>query len=461
MALETERCSPSNASSPGPTSNRRPGSEGGSSSGCPQSKAVKENGNEEHIAMGSKPRSAFHQIALLAQFSSESQDTSISLTFNNRVQNYKDIGNHSAEITEFNDDIIRTEETRSTHSADSAQCITEESSTVLPERTMFISQFTNRDEILHRTLSNDSSSNHSNYPSPSVNPPYSAESSSPTSPILPVSPDHRNDFPVDARLSGNYRAEIPPFSLVYGLGMIPRFPINFHLPPGAYTDVDRGFQSLARLPTAVSKPSQPAESLASRNVHGCKSSMDGGKFNTIKNHISQKIPKDCQRLPVTAGHRYPDTGYRPSSSCSSASSVQGSRCNYCRSPSPRVPPSRSPSPNRQHPPGPSSLTFSVDNILRPEFGRTALISSNRTLKRSLVVTPQPVSRLPKNTVKTTSSSDVLTIAQPQKSPTPSNVSGDSQSNSLSDNKDSNGQVWPAWVYCTRYSDRPSSGKRKG
>ena len=22
----------------------------------------------------------------------------------------------------------------------------------------------------------------------------------------------------------------------------------------------------------------------------------------------------------------------------------------------------------------------------------------------------------------------------------------------------NGQLWPAWVFCTRYSDRPSSGK---
>ncbi len=23
----------------------------------------------------------------------------------------------------------------------------------------------------------------------------------------------------------------------------------------------------------------------------------------------------------------------------------------------------------------------------------------------------------------------------------------------------NGQLWPAWVFCTRYSDRPSSGPR--
>ena len=24
----------------------------------------------------------------------------------------------------------------------------------------------------------------------------------------------------------------------------------------------------------------------------------------------------------------------------------------------------------------------------------------------------------------------------------------------------NGQLWPAWVFCTRYSDRPSSGELK-
>ena len=24
----------------------------------------------------------------------------------------------------------------------------------------------------------------------------------------------------------------------------------------------------------------------------------------------------------------------------------------------------------------------------------------------------------------------------------------------------NGQLWPAWVFCTRYSDRPSSGEFK-
>ncbi len=29
-----------------------------------------------------------------------------------------------------------------------------------------------------------------------------------------------------------------------------------------------------------------------------------------------------------------------------------------------------------------------------------------------------------------------------------------------DGKEKEGRLWPAWVYCTRYSDRPSSGKSK-
>ncbi|XP_055920318.1 segmentation polarity homeobox protein engrailed-like [Eupeodes corollae] len=55
---------------------------------------------------------------------------------------------------------------------------------------------------------------------------------------------------------------------------------------------------------------------------------------------------------------------------------------------------------------------------------------------------------------------------PQPIPPPSVVSRDSGMESSDDTrsesgstKDENGQMWPAWVYCTRYSDRPSSGPR--
>ncbi|NXT96991.1 HME2 protein, partial [Buphagus erythrorhynchus] len=39
------------------------------------------------------------------------------------------------------------------------------------------------------------------------------------------------------------------------------------------------------------------------------------------------------------------------------------------------------------------------------------------------------------------------------------VSSDSDSSQASSNAGNQPMLWPAWVYCTRYSDRPSSGKR--
>ncbi|KAE8573487.1 engrailed [Halyomorpha halys] len=71
------------------------------------------------------------------------------------------------------------------------------------------------------------------------------------------------------------------------------------------------------------------------------------------------------------------------------------------------------------PPAPASLPFSVDNILRPEFGQAARRPVR--LSRSDDEGPSPTKIDP---------------------PIPD---------------DPNGPVWPAWVYCTRYSDRPSSG----
>lgn len=38
-------------------------------------------------------------------------------------------------------------------------------------------------------------------------------------------------------------------------------------------------------------------------------------------------------------------------------------------------------------------------------------------------------------------------------------SSDDTKSETSSNKDENGQLFPAWIYCTRYSDRPSSGPR--
>lgn len=39
-------------------------------------------------------------------------------------------------------------------------------------------------------------------------------------------------------------------------------------------------------------------------------------------------------------------------------------------------------------------------------------------------------------------------------------SSDDTKSETGSTKDENGQSWPAWIYCTRYSDRPSSGKNR-
>jgi homeobox protein engrailed len=170
-------------------------------------------------------------------------------------------------------------------------------------------------------------------------------------------------------------------------------------------------------------------------------------------------------------------------------------------------------------PQPISLPFSVANILRPDFGRRAVITSKQheslyrpgAIRRTVTpicdyhtlyrphehlpgVQPLPAPKptkaqhsawspvtatrapsLPDDNV----SCKVTTIhqharskelqlsvpssgtASPPLSPASSTVSA---SSSAADDKALTGdsakgpQLWPAWVYCTRYSDRPSSGE---
>lgn len=167
-----------------------------------------------------------------------------------------------------------------------------------------------------------------------------------------------------------------------------------------------------------------------------------------------------------------------------------------------VRPLLTPSPSGQNkcPPPQTSLSFSIENILRPDFG---------TNPKSLTPNPQysPHStpdalRTPPKTPELNRSDDSpvdlshkksppitggaftpvssnqnkqipSNISTPTKSPTPSNTSSDTSTSS----PNSNGRtrypenpeelanpkvpqdemIWPAWVYCTRYSDRPSSG----
>ncbi|KAJ1519554.1 hypothetical protein ONE63_004833 [Megalurothrips usitatus] len=121
------------------------------------------------------------------------------------------------------------------------------------------------------------------------------------------------------------------------------------------------------------------------------------------------------------------------------------------------------------------LPFSVDNILRPDFGRTAVKRKSHVLEPTSagVLTPAngvgparpaaapkpkkprpaPAPVIPTATSTTTSAPAV----SPAKS-IASDVTSTSGDDTAKDGDDKS-NMWPAWVYCTRYSDRPSSGPR--
>ncbi|XP_054280609.1 homeobox protein engrailed-like [Macrosteles quadrilineatus] len=326
MALETERCNPSDAASPGPTSeaHRRP--EG--------SRAVTDT---------CKLKSAFHQIAALSR--SESPPGSDRSSFFSRSP---------TDTRPF-------------------------------DRPSFCTR--RPDDTVSSPPSDESCSNHSTTrPSPSSKPGY-PDSTPPSSP------------PEERRNSLLYHPDMASLSLVYGLGVIPnRFPMGLHV-PAVYPEV-----GLTRTPALL-----PTDSL--------------GVF------VGRPTVPEVMDIRLLS-----------SAKPAVAPGVSGTSCslNCCRSPSPRML-SRTPSPQRS--PGPSSLTFSVDNILRPDFGRCPKAQAQQ-LRRAKVPEPKL-------------SEDVVPVSS--KRPIP--IADKPEVPSVGEDKDANGQVWPAWVYCTRYSDRPSSGPR--
>lgn len=82
-----------------------------------------------------------------------------------------------------------------------------------------------------------------------------------------------------------------------------------------------------------------------------------------------------------------------------------------------------------------------------------------------ISSPPPLSTSSASSMSSTSASpsNRIPASSPQPIPPPS-VSRDSGMESSDDTKSESGStkdenaLWPAWVYCTRYSDRPSSGK---
>ncbi|XP_006007712.1 homeobox protein engrailed-2a [Latimeria chalumnae] len=128
--------------------------------------------------------------------------------------------------------------------------------------------------------------------------------------------------------------------------------------------------------------------------------------------------------------------------------------------------------NHQHP---HRITnFFIDNILRPDFGRRKEGTCNRDQihlpGRENLSPSVPGSRetggspagegIPKAINGNTKGDLALEgTVKPRGESGDQSLNSDSDSSQPSSNISSQPMLWPAWVYCTRYSDRPSSGPR--
>lgn len=98
-------------------------------------------------------------------------------------------------------------------------------------------------------------------------------------------------------------------------------------------------------------------------------------------------------------------------------------------------------------PNNSGLKFSIDNILKADFGRRITEPINIRKSKPKKVVASDGEKL----LDETNKSGPVDLSKPDDGKTEKNSTEQTSSSS------SQPMLWPAWVYCTRYSDRPSSG----
>ncbi|KAM8857345.1 homeobox protein engrailed-1a [Synchiropus picturatus] len=99
-----------------------------------------------------------------------------------------------------------------------------------------------------------------------------------------------------------------------------------------------------------------------------------------------------------------------------------------------------------------TTNFFIDNILRPDFGCKKEPRGEGVEAAEFPGTPSRESSSDSASSSPSSSSSSAAADGPEREPS----SGGPQGSSLVEKRP---LLWPAWVYCTRYSDRPSSGPR--
>ena len=113
--------------------------------------------------------------------------------------------------------------------------------------------------------------------------------------------------------------------------------------------------------------------------------------------------------------------------------------------------------------------FTIEEILKPDFGRinqlTTPVLNYSAHPKSHVISRQFTDR----GLSLNLTTHARCKTQSTKSSRDSNCGSDGESNAASSPRTSpavspstspgqgGSQLWPAWVYCTRYSDRPSAG----
>lgn len=124
----------------------------------------------------------------------------------------------------------------------------------------------------------------------------------------------------------------------------------------------------------------------------------------------------------------------------------------------------SPPPSRNEPPQPEpmiqTLKYSIRNILQPEFGKSAVLKK-KTPSNKISFRPYDNVEEKKSQAPLGSLCETVSQIGRAKSPEPRAKSPVKLNEGAEESKGEDGkvpQLWPAWVYCTRYSDRPSSGK---
>lgn len=109
------------------------------------------------------------------------------------------------------------------------------------------------------------------------------------------------------------------------------------------------------------------------------------------------------------------------------------------------------------------LKFSIDNILKADFGRRITDPLHKRKTKSRNAEPKIVKEVPPKSdgVLPPVESRVPEVKNGDKGAIDLSKADEGASNQGSTTSSTSGDgpmVWPAWVYCTRYSDRPSSGE---